>query len=102
MHSIIKHFCFLCFLIGCSEVFEKEALHMTIKKAVDSSHPGVQELIDAGYSKEDSILAFEVCGTAEGAVEYLITKRAGGAIDNHARASKYTEHSEAERLVILF
>ena len=57
---------------------------MTIKEAVDVSHPGVQEVIGAGYTAEESILAFEACGTAEDAVEYLVNMKTGGIINTPA------------------
>ena len=49
-----------------------EEPHMITKEAVDVSHPAVQELIDAGYSEEQSITAIEKWETPEVAVDYLI------------------------------
>ena len=74
---------------------------MIIKEAVDVSHPKVQELIAAGYSEKESILAFEACGTTEDAVEYLINMQNGSGNNQHPVASKSTETLGAERCIII-
>ena len=69
---------------------------MTVKEAVDVAHPGVQEVISAGYTIEESILAFETCGTAEDAVEYLVNMKGGGIINKPA-VTKGSEDFGVER-----
>ena len=56
-----------------------EELHMITREAVDISHPAVQELIDAGFSEEESITAIEKWGTPEDAAEYLTAMRTQSA-----------------------
>ena len=73
---------------------------MSIKEAVDVSHPGVQEVIGAGYSEEESIIAFEACGTTEDAVTYLINMQTGGASNQNPLATESTEAFGAERYMI--
>lgn len=53
-----------------------EAPLMTVKEAVDESHPAVQQLIKAGYKKEMSISAIEKYGSPENATEYLVALQA--------------------------
>lgn len=45
--------------------------------AVDISHPEVKELVRAGYSPTESILAIEKCGTHEKGIDYLIAQSGG-------------------------
>ena len=48
---------------------------MTIKEAVDASHPHVQQLIRAGFGETESISAMEKYETPEEANDYLTATR---------------------------
>ena len=89
----------LCFIKESSNKFEED-LCISIKEAVDVSHPGVQEVIGAGFSEEESILAFEACGTTEDAVAYLINMRTGGTSNQSPLATERTETFGTERYMI--
>ena len=54
----------------------EEELHMITKEAIDSSHPAVKVLVDAGYGEAESIVAIEKWETPEKAVGYLIAMQA--------------------------
>ena len=48
---------------------------MTIKEAVDASHPHVRQLISAGFGETESIRAIEKYETPEEANDYLTATR---------------------------
>ena len=54
--------------------------HVTQKQPVDEFHPTVQQLVEAGFSVEQSIDAVEHDDGLEGAMDYLLSRASGGGI----------------------
>ena len=55
-------------------------IHITKKQRVDEFHPTVQELVEAGYSMQQSIHAVEHDDRLEGAMDYLLQSEKEGGI----------------------
>ena len=70
--------------------------HVTQKQPVDEFHPTVQELVEAGYSVEQSIRAVEHNDRLEGAMDYLLQSARGGGIFQ-ASTSVEKHHNQEEK-----
>ena len=73
----------------------KIKIHITKKQCVDAFHPTVQELVEVGYSVEQSIHAVEHDDRLEGALDYLLQSTSGGEIFQ-ASSTSYEEYRARE------
>ena len=76
----------------------KIKIHITKKQRVDAFHPTVQELVEAGFSVEQSIRAVEYDDRLEGALDYLLQSTSGGDI---FQASTLYEEYRAREMELL-
>ena len=70
---------------------------MITKVAVDSSHPSVQKLVNAGFSEAESITAIEKWETPEDAVGYLIAIRAQNVTSESAIRNETNRDAEEDK-----
>ena len=75
--------------------------HVNQKQLVDEFHPTVKQLVEAGYSVEQSIDAVEHCEGLEGAMDYLLSPTRNGGIfqtsvENHQKCEEKGEEPLVE------
>lgn len=76
-------------------------IHVTQKQPVDEFDPTVQELVEAGYSMEQSIEAVEHHEDVMGAMDYLIRLEEGGGIFQVSESGEGHQYQEESRMEVV-
>ena len=76
-------------------------IHVTQKQPVDEFHPTVQELVETGYSLEQSIEAVEHHEEVEGAMDYLLSLGGGGEIFQVSESDEGHQYQEERRMEVV-
>ena len=78
--------------------------HVTQKQPVNEFHPTVKQLVEAGFSVEQSIDAVEYDDRLEEAMDYLLQSASGGGIFQASTSVEKHQNQEGrgeEALVVL-
>ena len=76
-------------------------IHVTQKQPVDEFDPTVQELVEAGYSMEQSIEAVERHEDVKGAMDYLLRLEGGGGIFQVSESGEGHQYQKERRMEVV-